>query len=271
MRKNRVKRRKIKEELIKISGKFGTEKGIYEDQSIHYKEEKERVIGELMKIKLPEISRAGRGEFILSQFGLIRRTTWILHGVWLCVLLHFIQGEYYNKSVEALYSLLTIVVPVLVVLSVEEISCIYQKSMLEIEYATKYSLQKVVLLRLVFLGGMDAGLLMVVLLLGQHTELSMLRMMIYGYTAFFIMCAGCLELMKYYSGDRLKAYCLALAVLLAVLSQLGMLEPLNIYSYERILFWLLLFIATAAAVVIELRSLGKRLLCFEQSLLLTER
>lgn len=147
----------------------------------------------------------------------------------------------------------------------EEVSRVYQRSMLEIEYATKYSLQKVVLLRLTILGSADVIFLTAAFFIfGQYRELSLIRMIIYGFTPFLFMCLGCLKLMKNYSGDKLKSFSIVLAVIIGAVLQLGRFQPLNIYTYEKMHLWVFLMIGAAVILLTEIRRLNRWLQCFEQ-------
>lgn len=230
-----------------------------------YKKEKERIITELMKAEIPEMNRGGIGEFIISQLGFIRKSTWLLQGAWLLILFVMMQKAYSNKSLESIYAMLSIMTPVLVILTVEEVSRVYQRSMLEIEYATKYSLQKVVLLRLTILGSADVIFLTAAFFIfGQYRDLSVIRMIIYGFTPFLFMCLGCLKLMKNYSGDKLKSFSIVLAVIIGAVLQLGRLQPLNIYAYEKMHLWVFLMIGAAVILLTEIRRLNRWLQCFEQ-------
>lgn len=250
-------KREIKKQLRRLPEESGLGTRTYEKR-------KEQAVAELLGEEAPEFTGGGMGAFFFSQFRFIRKRIWLIQAAFIVFLLAAAGGDT-GKNAEQSYVLLAVAAPVLLLLSVEEVSRIYHGSMLEIEYTTRYSLQKAVILRLLLLGTADLFFMLAFMLLFQrHMELSALRLVLYGFTPFFTMCFGCLLFMRKYSGGSLQIASLVWAAVHVLLAQAGSWAVFSIYEEGKLYLWMLLLLAVTAASAAELHKLSRRLTAFEQ-------
>jgi hypothetical protein len=205
-------------------------------------------------------------QFLLSQIGFIRKRTWILQII-ILVGLCFI---FYKLRSEALldfrtFSLMSILAPLLVLISINEISRIYNKSMLEIEFSTKNSLKKVLASRMIILGMVDCiALIIMMMFVGASIDISVLRVIMYTLVPFNLVCTGFMVIMKYLKGRELSYACVGYSGGLISIVLLAKFNHLGIYAQDFISVWIFVYVATTMALFIEIKSLWKRLNIFEE-------
>ena len=95
------------------------------------------------------------GSFIWEQVGYLERYCLFWQALWLAVFLLVMKfgiGQYdWAGQAEGVLAALSLLTPILVLITARAAAKVYQKTMLEIEYTTKYSLQSVVMIRMLTL------------------------------------------------------------------------------------------------------------------------
>lgn len=204
-------------------------------------------------------------QFILSQVGFIRKRTWLFQ----VIILGLLCLGFYHLNTESdlnfrSFSLMSILAPLLLIINVDEISRIYNKSMLEIEFSTKNSLKKVLVTRMTILGVADlTALIIMMIFTGKLIDLSVIRVILYTLVPFNIVCIGCMELMKYFKGKSLNYACASYSALLIATILLGRFNDLGIYAQDVIENWILVYVITTIIFTFEIKRIWKRLECFD--------
>lgn len=206
----------------------------------------------------------GLGEFLLSQLGFINKTVIFWQSVWLLLFAYAMwDGELLHLSNELL-CILSMAPPVLLLVTVEQISHVYNRSMLEIEYATKYSLRKVVMGRMFLLNGCNGIVLVIgIVYAGHRIGLSLLHALIYSLTPFMLMMFLLLMLMKRWKGRQLLYAGISVYVTLAAVILLGRMDKLNIYHPDYLKLWIAVLAGCALGAGYQIRKLWKILGHFE--------
>ncbi|MBU3071978.1 hypothetical protein [Clostridium estertheticum] len=210
--------------------------------------------------------RASNKQFILSQIGFIRKRTWISQIIILGLLC---LGFYNIRAQDSLnfrtFSLISILAPLLLIVNVDEISRVYNKSMLEIEFSTKNSLKKVLVTKMLILGITDCiALIIMMIFAGNIMNISILRVIMYTLVPFNLVCIGCMKLMKYFNGNELNYACVTYSALLITILLLGRLNDLGIYAHDFILSWIIMYAITTVIFALEMKTMWNRLGLFDE-------
>ncbi len=227
-------------------------------------EAKNTVIANVLCRDIPIRSRGSRKEFILSQIGFVNKIVWFWQGVWILLFLFAIwNGNVVHVTNESL-CILSMAPPLLLLLTVEEVSRVYNRSMLEIEYATKYSLKKVVLVRMMILSTANGFLLLGgILFAGIRMELALLEALVYSLTPLLLMTFLLLKMMTRLQGEQLHYAGISLYLGFLLIVMLGRMERFNIYGQNLFGVWMLLFAGGLLATIYQGCKMGKHLECFE--------
>lgn len=211
-------------------------------------------------------------QFILGQIAFIRPHTWIgqlaVLMVICMILRRLIEIGYTDYRILSLISTLT---PMLLVFHIEEFARICHKSMLEIELATKYSLQRLLLSRLCILGIMDLAVFGgFIPFLNIYLDIRLFGILLYSLVPFNITVIGLLYLLKY-SGKGLYRYqAFSYTVFIcACFLIIPHYEPL-IYSSANQNIWLLIYIASLCVLAKVIKEVWKDMVHCE-GLLAAER
>ena len=214
------------------------------DSSRILPEEKERRINELLQIEFKPRTRGSMWSFILEQVGYLERYCLIWQVLWIALFGYIMrygipQLAWEGSGTETLVTI-SLLPPILVVLTVEEITKVYQKTMLEIEYATKYSLQSVVMVRMSALC-MLHFLILAIGIIFQHEHLGtdIGKLLIYGFTPMIIMTGGLLKIMQHCQGEQLRNATVGMYVLTVIIAVLGNMERSGWYQPMYFRIWCL--------------------------------
>lgn len=145
-------------------------------------------------------------EFALGQIGMMGKYCLIWYVAWLTVFVWCMTGRGFeilgNRQEKILLSILP---PLLLMLTAGDISRVFYKSMPELEKTTKYSLEQIVMLRLLTIS-ISHGLLVFVgiLITGKYVSLDLMELLIYGYTPMILATAFLLGLIRYLKGENLR-------------------------------------------------------------------
>lgn len=211
-----------------------------------------------------EKKRSGTIEFIISQIRFTNKFDLLWQGVWMLLFIYsFWNGNVLHIENEAL-CILSMAPPLLLFLAIEDLTRIYNKSVLEIEYATKYSLRKVVLVRMLILSSINGLLIFVGILFAKHKmNLPLLEVLVYSLTPLLLMNCFLLKIMERWKGEQLKYAGVALYVFFLLAVFIGRTKHIGIYLPDVFVVWLLLFAAGIVATVYQINRLMKHLKNFE--------
>lgn len=230
---------------------------------------KEENIQKLLQVKPLPRTRGNLWDFILEQIGYLGRYCLLWQLMWLllfCNLMRkniFLPGGCGNE----IFALLSLLPPVLVLLTVGEITKVYQRSMLEIEQVTKYSLENVVMIRMLVLCIFHSLILFLgILYLHARADSGLGRLFIYGFTPMILMTGVLLWLMDTFQGEALRMAGLALYGVISTFALLGNLERFDFYNPVYFKIWCLFFGAGLVFEICQLASLRKRLSHIEHML-----
>lgn len=227
-------------------------------------EEKEKRIKELLLLKPALRTRGSWRDFIFEQAGYLERYCLIWQILWMLLFVFLtrygglqIQEEESEEGMLVLFSLLP---SLLVLLTVEEITKVYQKTMLEIEYATKYSLQSVVMIRMAVLCIFNFLILTVSVFWGNaFTAFQVSKLIVYSFTPMILMMGILLKLMQYFQGEVLRNAVVGGYVLMAALAVFNYLKRLGWYRPECFGIWCMVCAAGAVFGLWQFALLNRKL------------
>lgn len=214
-------------------------------------------------------TRGNVWNFIWEQIGYLGRYCLIWQAVWIVLFFYMMQygvsfffGESDGNGILVAVSILT---PLLILLTVEEVTKVYHRSMLEIEYATKYSLRSAVMIRLSSLCVVHAILPVIcIVCLHSHLESNVGRLLIYGFTPMVITTGVLLKLMQYCQGELLKSAAVGIYVMTAALVIVGNTKYLGWYQPEWFKAWCMVCAAGVVFVIRQFVCLNGKLSSYEQ-------
>lgn len=207
--------------------------------------------------------------FIWEQIGYLGRYCLIWQAVWIALFFYMMQygvpyffGESDGNGILVAVSILT---PLLILLTIEEVTKVYHRSMLEIEYATKYSLRSAVMIRLSFLCVVHA-LLAVICIVCLHSRLEsdVGRLLVYGFTPMIIATGILLKLMQYCQGELLRSATVGIYVMMISLAAVGNTEYFGWYQAEWFKVWCVVCAAGVVFVIRQFMCLNVKLSNYEQ-------
>lgn len=216
-----------------------------------------------------ECNRGTLRSFLWEQLGYLGRycLAWqILWAFLFCYLtrhgsFRFIGGKN-GREVLAMVSMLP---PVLVLLTVEETAKIYHKSMLEIEYATRYSLRSAVMVRLVSLCLFHSAILAGCMVF-MHGRLGVRigEILIYGFTPMLLITGILLKLMQYCQGEMLRSISVGVYAMTVVLLIVGNTEYFGWFHPSFFPVWCMVCAAGVLFMGWQFISLNGKLVTFER-------
>ena len=155
--------------------------------------------------------------------------------------------------------------PILVLLTVEEITKVYHRSMLEIEYATKYSLQGVVMTRMSVLCVFHSLILAVcILLFGARIDSGMGRLLVYGFTPMVLITGVLLKLMQHCQGELLRNAIVSVYGIAVIFAVIGNARYFDCFRPDYFQIWCIVCIGGIAFGVWQFVCLNKKLSGFER-------
>lgn len=224
---------------------------------------KEANIQKLLQLTPIPRTRGTLWDFVLEQVGYLGRYCLLWQLLWLALFCWLMEQNILplgKKSGSEIFVLLSLLPPVLVLLTVGEITKVYQRSMLEIEQVTKYSLEKVVVIRMLILCIFHSLILFFAILYlrgrsGSHLE----KLFIYGFTPMILMTGILLWLMKEFQGEQLKAWALSLYGVILAFALLENTRHFDLYNPSYFNLWCLLFWAGITFLICQFTALRKKL------------
>ena len=230
---------------------------------------KEEQIRALLQIDPLPRTRGKRWNFVLEQIGYLGRYCLVWQALWAALFLYFMRhgipylgGRDSENEVLVLISLLP---PLLVLLTVEEITKVYQRSMLEIEYATKYSLQSVVLVRMLVLSGFHAIILAAAIVsvhAGVDSDIGTL--FVYGFTPMILVTGILMRLMQCCHGEQLRSAGIGVYALTVVFAIAGNMKYFGWYRPVYFGTWCMALVFGILFGIWQFYCLRRKLIRFEQ-------
>lgn len=244
----------IKEELKKVARE---PQGMTEDQ-------REKAICKIVECKVPMQTRATFWEFVKEQICFINKMVFFWHGVWLIIFLLAMAGKSFAVIDGNGVYMLSLAPPILILCTTNEIAKIYCHGLIEIEYTTKNSLSKVILLRLLLIGFVTGWVLIISCIpakyfLGIHYG----KALVYTLTPMLCMSVCLLNFMERIHGQRLNYVAFVVCVGTTVFIFFGSGILFQIFTADLFEIWLLVFISALGANVFSAYKLSKKLAQYE--------
>lgn len=225
--------------------------------------QKEKRISAILKEYASSLPRGNFLGFFCEQAGYLFRCCFLWQMLWLAAFC--VSLKYVSYGGGEMLALLSALPAVLTLITVEEITKVYQKSMLEIEYATKYSLQNAVMIRMLVLCITHSIILAVgILILREQFDSAMGTLLVYGFTPMIFMTAVLLKLMKYFKGEKLRAAGIGIYAGMVVFFIVGNYSKIAIYRRDYFSIWAVACAAGSIFFLFQLRRLRFELKHFEQ-------
>lgn len=144
-------------------------------------------------------------EFFLGQFSLLGRFSLLWELIWLVAFVGLMYYSKYFLGKENMMLLLSALSPLLLIVFATDLSKVLNKSILEIEMTTKYSIAQILLFRLLVHEVIQFGIIFVGSLMGYlFFEQSIAKMLLYGYTPLIMASALFLMIVSRFSGKSLQ-------------------------------------------------------------------
>lgn len=253
-----TKQKIMQKEIIKTLKKVAKEKDIPDDRK------KDLIIAAVTQHEIPIRKWGNFREFLVLQLSFINRLVFFGQALWLLLFSYAVwDGQIFHLSNEML-CLLSVTPPILLLFTVDEISRIYNQSMLEIECSTKYSLRKLVMARLFLLSLINGSVLFAGILFAKiRLGLDAFSVLIYSLTPYVCMTFLLLLLMKKWKGQQLLYAGVSVYVALAGVIFIGRMEAFSIYRSDFRLIWGAVMLGCLIGIVYQFRQLWRRLEHFE--------
>lgn len=234
-------------------------------------EEKESRIEKLLFMEHALYTRGSLWDFIWEQAGYLERYCLIWQMLWMVLFLFLVQllGIQFQEkeSQEGVLVLFSLLPSLLVLLTVEEITKVYQKTMLEIEYTTKYSLKSVVMIRMAVLCIINFLILTAGVFGGNvFADFNVSMLLVYGFTPMILMMGIMLKLMQYCQGEMLQNGVIGSYAFMAVLAVFHYVKGLGWYQPENFRIWCLICIAGTIFALRQFVLLNRKLASCEHIL-----
>ena len=249
-----MKKKEIEKQLREVAKQSKTLNEKYKDKNIQ----------RILEIDLPIQKNATLKDFICSQISFLDRTVALWQIAWMICFFFILKrgGLFYIKN--EMLCLVSMAPPLLLILTIEQITKVYQRSMLEIEYAAKYSLRKVVLVRLMILSGANVIVLLIGAVVAKNQiQLAFIDVILYGLTPLIWMACVLLIMMRKWMGEQLVYAAIGCYVVLGVTLLVGGMRRFAIYEQENKGMWVLVFAVGIMELIYQIRKLEKHLCRFE--------
>ena len=234
-------------------------------------EKKEEAIKALLQIAPKPRTRGTRWDFVLEQIGYLGRYCLVWQILWVVLfwylMHHGIPDLGFGECENEVLIVISLLPPLLALLMVETVTRVYQRSMLEIEYATKYSLRSVVLVRMLTLSVFHAVILTAaILVVRADADLDIGTLLIYGFTPMVLVSGILIKLMQCCQGEVLRNAGIGVYALTVVLVSMGNTRYFGWSQPAHFRMWCVVCGVGTAYTVWQFVCLHRRLSGFEQIL-----
>ena len=197
-------------------------------------------------------------DFALTNIGMIGKYCLMWQVIWLMGFL-FVEMSKQITRVE-FEVLLSVLPPLLVILTAEDISRVYNRSMLEIESTTKHSVMQIVMLRMSVLTVSNYFIvLMGIFILRSGLKGQLTELLLYGFTPMILAEAILIELMRHIKGEELKVAGFAVYAVIVSASVVMKLRTWNGFQSESVWIWQLILLLSVAWTFVGVIRLRKEL------------
>lgn len=223
-------------------------------------EKKEENIIKLLALEVPSKKYGNLWDFIIEQITFINGFIIIAQLLWGILFVLAFQNKEMRGFTNSELFLFSMSPPILLILVVEEIARVYNRSMLEIECTTKYSIKKLILLRMlvVSIGNILVLVItmpMIIPYLNETLKLGLGSLLLYGLTPLVLMTWMILIQMEKRKGEQLLYRTVTCYVILLSIGLLGGKESINIYRMEFQGIWLCTLVTGALACVLQFKKI----------------
>ena len=213
----------------------------------------------LQTLRYPRLSYTG---FFLSQLRYLRKRVWVLDAllIVISIILTIQPLEWLRWStVSGNCWIVAAFLPFLALLAVTEMarsSCCY---MAELEMSCRFSLQEVIMARMLLLGGGNGVVLIsVLLLMGRLSSLGFGRLAFYLLTPYILTGALCLFLLNHVRGRESLYGCAAIASAVSILNSIAGSAVQVFYAADYIHWWMILAAVSICIMILQLYQLLKQ-------------
>jgi len=155
----------------------------------------------------PERIRMTNYENFWSQARFIQKRTWLLK-VLLTGLLLALAFFYRIDLDHTIWTASAIFGSIICLVSIYELCRVYHPGMREVQLTAKYSLKKVIMVRLILLGIVDFILLLSsAYLVSGFGVIVLWKILLYTIAPFSVMCGGCIDLVNRVREENVMSYC----------------------------------------------------------------
>lgn len=227
----------------------------FEEKLALYKLEKydkdavQNAVDSANKLLLADSAKKPRPRFILTQISFVTKKMWLLQGALLLfacgAMLLFMREEWLIRRILPLAS---IAAPLVILINITDFVRAYNVGSIELELATKFSLQKAAAAKLIIFGCSDAVFLAALsAFAAASTKAGVLCVLLYCLVPFNFMCCGCLLLLRKVKAD---SFAFSSAMLACGLCAVVFALNLNIEMYKGAyaVFWLAAFFITSVEI-----------------------
>lgn len=219
----------------------------------------------IMQKQTPDSLGGSRWDFIRFQIGFMEKYCLIPQCIWFILFYVCMKEESIRYLCGRAEVMLSVLPPVLVMLTIEEVSRFYHKSMLEIEYTTKYSLTHIIMTRMLFFSILNAIIILGgILLVRTDLEAELLQIIVYGFTPMILASAALLYGMQFVSGDYLRVLGAAVYIFVVLFCFFGGVNSNNIYHENFFYLWECAFGIGSVFCIYEFVKLAGKLNKYEQ-------
>lgn len=221
-------------------------------------ERREENVLKLMELEQKRSLKNPLADFVSASLGMPGQYCVVWQALWFAVFCLLGRSGSFAKEEPEIF--VSVLLPLLIVFTIEDISRIYHQSLLELESTTKYPVVRIVMFRMSVLTFLDyvlalAGLLFIRPGLGGNME----ELLLYGLTPMLLSEAALWRLMRYFKGEELKAAGFAVYGMTAVLAVAGRYSSWQFYGGEGLPVWKLACLAGVVWGIAEYCQLGKDL------------
>lgn len=225
----------------------------------HDEIEVKRLIDAAKKIKFhPERMRMTEGEFFVHQIRFIKKRTWFFK-VLLTIL---VSGVMVSKQIDMsdwIWTLITVLGPLICLTNANEICNIYLPNMLEIHLTAKYSLRKVFMVRLVVFGIVDSIILLFCIwIIKSATTVLLWQILIYAIGPFNIMNCGCMMILNREKEENAALYCTVWGLLMILAILFIKIMGFEAFESYNLVFWIIIAAAGFCVTIYEASKLLKK-------------
>lgn len=196
--------------------------------------------------------------FFFDQLRFIRKRTWASKAAATILFLYYIEKS--GTKLDSSFLLLGAVgMPLLCLVNARELWELCQPGILELQMTVRNPLRQILLVRLIAFGLTDLVLLSSVSAVFYVSDIGTIwQIILYGTVPYFVMCAGCMEILKRWDRENGMLFCGAWTVLLGG----GLLCIENtggeIYNAQYIWIWAAAEIIAVSGTVMQIADLIKQ-------------